>query len=156
MALTSAAAATQIISNAMTALNAARERAKGSQDTDLKKHISELYNSVLTLQELVVRLTDENSQLQRTIAQQARPVEKLEPELRQVGSANFYFDGDKGPCCQPCYDRTGKLTVLTQPEDWSGGVRRQCVLCFEYFYEKPMDSSPKRLGGRRGPHGWMA
>lgn len=146
-----AAATTQIVANVMTALNAARERAKGSQDTDLKKHISELYNSVLALQELVVRLTDENSRLQRTIAQATGPVEKREPELRQVGSANFYFVGDKGPYCQPCYDGKGKLTILTQPEEWSGGVRRQCVLCFEYFYEQQMDSSPIRLGGRRRP-----
>jgi hypothetical protein len=155
MPLTSAAAATQIISNAMTALNAARERAKGSQDTDLKKHISELYDELLALKAVVIRLTDENHQLQRTIVQQSRPGEKREPELRQVGSANFYFDGDKGPCCQPCYDSEGKLTVLTQPEDLNGGIRRQCVLCNEYFYEKPMDLSPKRLSGRRRPYGWM-
>jgi hypothetical protein len=155
MPLTSVVAATQILSNAMTALNAARERAKGSQDTDLKAHINTLYDELLSLKELVIRLTDENSELKRTMAR-SRPAEKPEPELRKVGSANYYYDSEKGPCCQPCYDGKGKLTVLTQPEDWSGGVRRQCVLCGEYFYEKPMDASPKRLGGRRGPHGWMA
>jgi hypothetical protein len=80
---------------------------------------------------------------------------KPEPVLKQVGSANFYFDGDKGPCCQPCYDGQGKLTVLTPPENWNGGVRRQCVLCGKYFYEKP---SNWRAGGppRGGPNDWMA
>jgi hypothetical protein len=138
MPLTSAAAATQIISNAMTALNAARERARGSQDTDLKVHISTLYDELLALKEVVIRLTEENGQLQRTIAEQSRPSVKREPELRQVGSANFYFDGDKGPYCQPCYDGKEKLVALTPPQDWSGGVRRRCVLCKEYFYERPM------------------
>jgi hypothetical protein len=78
-----------------------------------------------------------------------------EPELKQVGVSNFYFVGDKGPYCQPCYDGKGKLTMLTPPENWSGGVRRQCVLCGEYFYEKARGTNRERLGGRGGPHGWM-
>jgi len=138
----------------MTALNAARERAKGSRDADLKKHISSLYDELLALKEAVLRLTDENGQLQRTIAEQSRPAEKREPELRQVGSANFYFDGNKGPCCQPCYDSKGTLTVLTQPEDWGGDVRRQCVLCGEYFYEKPQEHR-RHQAPSVGPNGWM-
>ncbi len=143
MLLTSAAAAVQILSNAMKALNAVRERAKGSQDTDLKTHINTLYDELLTLKEVVVRLTDENAELKRTQTTLA----KLEPELRQVGSANFYFDGDKGPYCQPCYDRDKKLTMLTPPENWNGGVRRHCVLCGVHFYEQPMQLN--RLNVRR-------
>jgi len=152
--VTVAAAAAQILSNALTALNAVRERAKTSKDTDLKDHISTLYDSVLSLKEVLMRMTEENSELRSRITELKRPAQKQEPELRQVGSANYYFVGDKGPCCQPCYDGKGKITVLTQPEDWNGGVRRQCTLCGEYFYEKPMDLSPKRLGGRRRPYTW--
>jgi hypothetical protein len=153
--VTVAAAAAQILSNTLSALNAVRERAKSSKDTDLKDHISTLYDSLLSLKEAVMRVTEENSEFRRRITELERPPQKQEPELRQIGSANYYFVGDKGPCCQPCYDGKGKLTVLTPPEDWSGGVRRQCVLCNEYFYEKPMDHSPKQAGGRRGPNSWM-
>jgi hypothetical protein len=151
--VTVAAAAAQILSNTLTALNAVRERAKTSKDTDLKDHISTLYDSLLSLKEAVMRVTEENSELRRRITELERPPQS--PELRQVGSVNYYYEGDKGPCCQPCYDGKGKLTVLTPPEDWNGGVRRQCTLCGEYFYEKPMDLTPKRIGGRRGPYGWM-
>jgi hypothetical protein len=148
--VTIAAAAAQIVSNTLSALNAVRERARSSKDTELKDHISTLYDNVLSLKEAMIRMTDENSELRRTIATLERPPQKHEPELRHVGSANYYYEGDKGPCCQPCYDGKGKLTVLSQPENWSGGVRRQCTLCGEYFYEKPMNLSPIRLGGRRG------
>lgn len=147
-----ASAVSQILTNTLSVLNAVRERARNSKDIDLKERISTLYDSVLSLKEAVNRLVDENGDLRSRIAQLERAPEKREPELRQVGSANYYFDGDKGPCCQPCYDGKGKLTVLTPPESWNGGIRRQCVLCGEFFYEKPMDSGSARLGVRRRPY----
>jgi hypothetical protein len=150
--VTVAAAATQILSNTLSVLKAVRERAQTSKDNDLKDQISTLYDNLLSLKEAVMMVTDENAELRRKIEQLERPTPKKEPELRRVGSVNYYFDGDKGPCCQPCYDGKGKLTVLTQPEDWNGGVRRQCTLCGDYFYEKPMDLSPQRLGARRRPY----
>ena len=36
------------------------------------------------------------------------------------------------------------LLSLPQPEEWSGGVRRKCVLCSGYFYEQPMNRSVVR------------
>ncbi len=143
--VTVAAAAAQILSNTLTALNAVRERAKTSKDTNLKDHISTLYDNVLSLKEVVKRLTEENGELRRRITELERPPQKQEPELRQVGSASYYDEGDKGPRCQPCDDGKGSYS-LTPPERWSGGVRRQGTLCGEYFYEKPMDLSPIRLG----------
>src|SRR5271165_1563560 len=147
-----ASAVSQILTNILSVLNAVRERAQTSKDVDLKDRISTLYDSVLALKEAVNRLVDENGGLRSRIAQLERAPEKREPELQQVGSANYYFDGDKGPCCQPCFDGKGKLTVLTPPEPWNGGIRRQCVLCGEFFYEKPMDSGPVRFGARRRPY----
>lgn len=155
MVLTTAAAALQILNNSLTVLKAVRERSQSSKDADLKGLILTLYDSVLSLKESVMLVTDENSELRRKIAELERPAARSEPELKQVGDSNFYFVGDKGPYCQPCYDGKGKLTILTPPEDWNGGVRRQCVLCGEHFYEKAMDNRPVRLGGRRGPQGWM-
>src|SRR5713226_5120364 len=124
--LTTAVAAAQIISKATTALNAARERAKGSKDTDLKIHINTLYDEFLNLKELLIRLTDENSEQRHKIAELEKPVAK--PELRQVGTANYYFVGDVGPYCQACYDVSPerRLVRLTQQQAYNGGIRRQC------------------------------
>ena len=74
----------------------------------------------------------------RTLPATAAVVGKPEPEIRQVGAVNYYFVGDKGPYCQPCYDGKEKLVMLTPPQDWSGGVRRKCEICNKFFYEKPM------------------
>ncbi len=65
-----------------------------------------------------------------------------EPEIRQVGAVNYYFVGDKGPYCQPCYDEKGKRIVLTPPQEWNGGIRRKCEVCNKFFYEKPMTDFP--------------
>jgi hypothetical protein len=146
--------ATGIVSTALSVLSAARERAKTSKDADLKHLISTLYDHLLDLKEALSRLSEENSELRRTIAQLEKPPAKREPELRQVGAVHFYFDGDKGPCCQPCYDGKGKLTVLTEPETWNGGVRRQCLLCGEHFYEKPMSHRRGQVPLPRGPAGY--
>jgi hypothetical protein len=66
----------------------------------------------------------------------------LEPEIRQVGAVNYYYIGDKGPYCQPCYDEKGKRIFLTPPQEWNGGVRRKCEVCNKYFYEQPMTDFP--------------
>jgi hypothetical protein len=64
-----------------------------------------------------------------------------ELEIRQVGAVNYYFAGDKGPYCQPCYDEKGKRIFLTPPQEWNGGIRRKCEVCNKFFYEKPMTDS---------------
>lgn len=145
-----AVAATQILSNSLSALKIVRERAQASKDNDLKEHISTLYDSLLSLKEALLLVTQENDELKRRISLLEQPPQKQEPELRQVGASNFYYVGDNGPFCQPCYDGKGKLTALTPPEPWSGGVRRECVLCHEFFWEKP----PERTSVRRKPYGW--
>src|SRR5258708_3582937 len=61
MSLTAANAAIQIVAKAMDALNAVRERARTSKDSELKGHISALYDELLALKETVVRLSDENA-----------------------------------------------------------------------------------------------
>jgi hypothetical protein len=153
MTLTSANAAVQILASAMKALNAAREHSKVSKDTDLKADINTLYDELLALKEAVVRVTDENTELKRALEEYvARQSEvQLKPEVKQVGAVNYYFVGTQGPYCQPCYDGKGKLVALSPAEDWNEGVRRRCVLCKEYFYEKKMNMSPIRVGGRGTP-----
>jgi len=153
--LTVAAAAMQILNNALGAMKAAKERSKGSKDTELKEEIGTLYDALLDLKEALMRLTDENTELRRGI-EEIRNAQREKPELRQVGAVNYYYVGDKGPFCQPCYDgKFNKLVALSPPEDWNNGVRRECLVCHEYFYEKKMEHGVIRVGGRRGPQGWM-
>lgn len=128
----------------MEALKGVRERAQTSKDSDLKERISGLYDNLLSLKEAILQLTEENLQQKHQIEELQRAHEAPRPELRQVGACNFYFLGEDGPYCQPCYDGKGKLTKLSPQQVWNRGVRRQCVLCQKYFYEKPMDLRPIR------------
>jgi len=132
-----AAAAVRILNDALGIVKAARERAQSSRDPDLKDLTLTLYDHVLSLKEAVMLVTDENNELRRKIAELEHPAAK--PELRQVGVANFYFVGDVGPYCQACYDGSERLTRLSPPESWNGGIRRKCVICKQYFYEKRDD-----------------
>lgn len=97
-------------------------------------------DQLLSLERAVERLESENSKLRDMIAR--RNQEPSEPELRHVGAVNYYFVGDKGPYCQPCYDEKGKRIFLTPPQEWNGGIRRKCKVCNKFFYEKPMDLGP--------------
>lgn len=151
-----ATAASQILSNTMNAVKIVRERAQSSKDNDLKGHLSTLYDNLLSLQEALMLLTEGKRRTEAEDCGTRPPFARVGPELRQVGSCNFYFVGEKGPYCQACYDGKGKLTALSPPEHWSGGIRRRCVLCSGFFYEQPMDLRPIITGGGRGgPQGWM-
>jgi hypothetical protein len=132
---TTATAATKILADALKLLNSLREQAQRTKDASLKAGLLEIYDHLLNLREIQIRLIEENAELNHGAK---APV----PEIRQVGAANFYFLGDKGPYCQPCYDKEGKLRLLSPPEEWSDGIRRKCESCRRYFYEKPTDSSP--------------
>lgn len=133
------AAANQTLSNALAALNAVRERAKSSKDSDLKNHVSSLYDSMLDLKEVLLRVMDENATQARRIAELEQPAAK--PELRQVGATNYYFVGNVGPYCQACYDvgPERRLIRLSPQQTYNGGIRRQCVVCKQYFKETSDD-----------------
>jgi hypothetical protein len=152
MPLTTVAAATTILANAMKALSSLREQAKGSKDAALKDNISKLYDSLLDLKEALIRVSEENSELRRIITEQASGAGK--PEIRPVGAVNYYFVGDKGPYCQPCYDGKQKLVALTPAQESNNGIWRRCVLCQQYFWEKPENLSTA-FGTVSGPDGWM-
>ena len=151
MSLTAASAATTILSHAMKALDSLREQAKGSKDAGLKENISRLYDSLLDLKAAVIRVDEENSDLRRRIAEHTQTGR---PEIKQVGAVNYYFVGDQGPYCQPCYDGKGKLVALTPAQEANSGVYRRCALCKEHFWEKPEDLSAA-FGTVSGPDGWM-
>lgn len=133
MELTTVATAVDLIGKASKALDALRERAKTSKDAALKENISKFYDDFLDLKAIILRLTEENANLRRTLAAQAEKSPK--PEIRQVGETNYYFVGDQGPYCQPCYDDKGKLVNLMPPQRYAGGTGRQCRVCKNVFFE---------------------
>jgi hypothetical protein len=136
MSLTSIAAATQIFANAMKALDSLREQAKGSKDVALKERVSSLYDALLNLKAAVLRVADENAELKRV---NSALLEKPKPEIRQFGLANYYFVDDKGPFCQPCYDRLEKLVPLAPRDNYAGGLGRKCEVCNKVFFENHGD-----------------
>lgn len=126
-----------ILSKTTEALTGLRERAQRTKDLDIKDGINTLYDHNLQLKDVVSRLLDENRELKRQLEEQQHPPEK--PTLKQVGETHYYFFGNEGPFCQPCYDDKKKRVALTPPEDWNRGVRRQCLVCNNFFYEKKME-----------------
>jgi len=153
MPLTAVAAATTILANAMKGLDSLREQAKGSKDAALKENISNLYDNLLDLKAAVIRVEEENSGLRHTIAQQAeRPPE---PEPRQVGNVNYYFVGDKGPYCQPCYDVNHRLALLAPQVEYAGGRGRKCEACKTVFFETTGSPARLQFGGFDDPEEWM-
>ncbi|MFZ0860032.1 MAG: hypothetical protein WCA27_22445 [Candidatus Sulfotelmatobacter sp.] len=149
--MTTVNAALQILATATKFLNAIRERVAASSDPEAKALVNEMYDQMAALKEAVGRVTDENAELRRRTAQLENPAEaKPRPKIRQVGAVNYYFVGDEGPYCQACYDDKRKLVALSPAEEWNRGVRRQCTVCKNYFYEKPMDFSSVRRRSWRG------
>jgi hypothetical protein len=146
MSLTSVAAATQILANAMKALDSLREQAKGSTDVALKEKISGLYDTLLDLKAAVLRAAEENAELKRA---NSELLDRPNPEIRQFGLANYYFVGDKGPFCQPCYDRLEKLVPLAPQDMYAGGLGRKCEVCNKVFFENHGDQqqSIRPFGG---------
>jgi regulator of replication initiation timing len=147
--------ALDLIEKASKALNSLREQAKTSRDAPLKENISNLYDHVLDLKEIVLRikrenddLRQENAELKRERSQRAE--KPLKPEIRQQGKTNYYYVGDDGPYCQPCYDKTGKLVRLTPRDEYIGGIGRTCPVCKEPFIEGPGTPHPQRQAGRYG------
>ena len=113
-------------------LDSVREQAKGSKDAALKENINQLWDLSLDLRAAVLRVGEENAELKASAG----------PKTRQVGAVNYYYNGDEGPFCQPCFDDKRKLVALTPLEEWNGGQRRRCMVCKNNFYEVPMNIYP--------------
>jgi 16S rRNA G966 N2-methylase RsmD len=103
-----ASAVSLILSNALKAVNAIRERAKTSKDNDLKEHISTTYDNLLTLKEATLRLTEENSELKRQL-------EEKQAIVRDSISGLIYRANDESPLCPNCYQTANKQIYLDPP-----------------------------------------
>jgi RNase P subunit RPR2 len=127
--MSTAVAASQIISEALKALNAVREHAKTSKDSDLKEHISTLYDNLLSVKEAVLRLTEENTDLKRQI-------EEKQSIRRDSLSGLIYKGDDPAPLCPKCYQTQNKSIHLDLPfrNQITGRVSRFCRACGQTYY----------------------
>ena len=131
MALTTAAAALQILNGTSTALQNMRERVLASKDNALKEGFGKLLDDFNSLRTVVLQLTEENAALR--LAQVETPPK---PEIRQVGETNYYYVGEQGPYCQKCYDTKEKLVKLSARLKFTGGPGRKCEVCGTAFFEE--------------------
>jgi hypothetical protein len=136
MAITTVATAIQILNGTWTAVQNLRERIEASKDKALKASYGGLLDDFNRLRLIVIKLTEENEALSQTQA------EKQTPIVRHVGDTNYYFVGDQGPYCQPCYDRDQKLVPLTAQQKFAGGTGRKCQLCNTVFFEVHKRTTP--------------
>jgi hypothetical protein len=83
MPLTNVAAATQILANALKALDSLREQSKGSKDSTLKENISRLYDNLLDLKAAVLRVQEENIELKSKIRELESPEAEPCPKCRK-------------------------------------------------------------------------
>jgi len=145
MALTTAATALQILNGTWTAVQNMRERIQASKDNALKESYGNLLDDFNSLRLIVVKLTEENE-----VLRQAQIEKPPTPIIRPEGETNYYFVGDEGPYCQPCYDLNRKLINLTQRQRFSGGIGRECLVCHQVFIEKTEPGPSVRIGRFRG------
>ena len=124
-----ASTAVGLVNGALGIVKAAREAAKGSDDHDLKDKLSEVYDAVLELKEVVANLRDENTELHKRLETRAN--------LKWDTRRKLYFaDDDPDPFCPSCLDTNGRQIRL-QPvySEFSAGVfRYDCKTCQNHFF----------------------
>ncbi len=122
-----ASTAVSLVNGTIGLLKEARDAAKQSDDHDLKDKLSEVFDSVLELKEVIGNLRDENKELRSRLETRAN--------LRWDTKHKLYFaDGDPDPFCPACMDLNGKQIRL-HPVFASSGVlwKYECKVCENYF-----------------------
>ena len=58
------------------------------------------------------------------------------PQLRMAGLSNHYYVGEKGPYCQPCYDKDKRFCFLSPRRSYGRRIGRRCDVCQNTFFEE--------------------
>jgi hypothetical protein len=121
-----AATAVSMVNGTIGLLKEAKEAAKRSDDHDLKDKLSEVYDSVLELKEVIGNLREENADLRKCLQTRAN--------LKWDSRRKLYFaEGDPDPYCPACMDLNGTQMRL-QPEYFKGSLYRHvCKVCHNTF-----------------------
>jgi hypothetical protein len=122
-----ASTAVSLVNGTIGLLKEARESAKRSDDHDLKDKLSEVFDSVLELKEVIGNLREENAGLRKRLDTRAN--------LNWNSKLRLYFaEGDPDPFCPSCLDLNGRQIRLF-PHFWKSGLlsRYECKICKNDF-----------------------
>jgi hypothetical protein len=123
-----ASTAVGLVNGTIGLLKEARNAAKRSDDHDLKDKLSEVFDAVLELKEVVGNLRDENAALQKQLQTRAA--------LKWDTARKMYFaEDDPDPFCPACLDVKGQQVRL-QPVFAVNSrtiFRYDCKACMNHF-----------------------
>lgn len=107
----------------------------------------------------VLKLEEENAQLRRDKLALEKELQKAQAKLQDkadlIRSPKGYcfFAADPTPFCATCYETKDIRVSLEPPEEWNGGIRRNCPSCGRSYWDEPSQPvKPFRLA--RGSARW--
>ena len=121
-----ASTAVGLVNSTIGLLKEARDSAKRSDDHDLKDKLSEVFDAVLELKEVLGNLRDENTELRQQLEAQAA--------LKWDSRTKLYFaENDRDPFCPVCLDHSHKQIRL-HPLFLDGSLwKYECKVCKNRF-----------------------
>lgn len=109
----------------------------------------QLVKLILALQTELFELQSDNLNLDAKLASLQRQLDARE-KMHMRPPFNYYFrDGDDVPFCPKCWKSYGKAIHLPAPEQSSAGIRRDCKICKEIYWEKAVDPRRRQARQRR-------
>jgi hypothetical protein len=136
--LTVAAGVASALGTAINTVKNLRETLKSAKDAAVGQAVNAAYQSLIELQESVRELQNENVELRAQLAKKSDLIGPLPP------FNYFYKVGDlerERPISPKCLQHEKSIVCyLSDPERWSGGIRRRCNLCDWLNYEEPTKS----------------
>lgn len=117
-----------------------REMIKRSNDQELSRLILALQRDIFALESENLKLSVELTSLKRELAEREK--------LQMRPPYNYYFrDGDDVPFCPACWEDGRKVIHLSAPERLDSGIRRQCRVCKETYWEDSTGGKAKAGAG---------
>lgn len=117
-----ASTAVGLVNGTIGLLKEAREAAKRSDDHDLKDKLSEVFDSVLELKEVIGNLRDENSGLRKQL--------EVRASLKWNSKSKLYYgEADPDPFCPACFDLSAQRIRLHPEQIMEGIWHYRCKVC---------------------------
>jgi hypothetical protein len=105
-----------------------REVIKNTTDRELVKLILDLQKDVFAIESQNLKLASELASLKRQLDLQAR--------MHTRPPFGYYFqDSDDVPFCPKCWESCRDAIHLPAPESSGDGIRRECRVCKETYWE---------------------
>ena len=122
-----ASTAVGLVNGTISLLKEARDAAKRSDDHDLKDKLSEVFDSVLELKEVIGNLREENAALRKMLEARAT--------LKWDSKQKLYFaEQDPDPFCPACFDLNSRQIRLYPHLDSDGKLYMfECKVCKSKF-----------------------